>query len=48
MLPNEQQLMLINQGVPHWNEWRERNPNIKPDLQGVRFENLARQKWKYA
>lgn len=39
MLANAQQLKLINQGVPQWNEWRERNPNIRPDLQGVRFEN---------
>ena len=31
-MANVEQLKLIKQGVEKWNQWREQNSNIKPDL----------------
>ncbi|MFL6282927.1 MAG: toll/interleukin-1 receptor domain-containing protein [Pyrinomonadaceae bacterium] len=31
-MANSEHLELINQGVEAWNEWREHNPEIEPDL----------------
>ena len=31
-MANVEQLKLIKQGVERWNQWREQNSNIKPDL----------------
>lgn len=31
-MPNEQHLEILKKGVQAWNEWREKNPEIKPDL----------------
>ena len=34
-MASEEQLQLIRQGVVAWNEWRERNPELIPDLSGA-------------
>ncbi|MDM8552422.1 pentapeptide repeat-containing protein [Desulfobacterales bacterium HSG2] len=31
-MANEEHFRILKQGVEAWNEWRERNPNVKPDL----------------
>ena len=31
-MANVEQLKLIKQGVERWNQWREQNANMKPDL----------------
>jgi len=32
---NEQHFGILNQGVEAWNEWRKKNPEIKPELGGA-------------
>lgn len=32
-MANREHLRLLNQGVKSWNQWRDANPNIRPDLQ---------------
>ena len=36
-------LKIIRQGVDAWNEWRQKNPELKPDLHGanLRGANLS-------
>ena len=34
-MANTEHLMILNQGVNVWNNWRENNPNIYPDLHGT-------------
>lgn len=36
-MANEEHLSLLRQGTAIWNEWRERNPEIKPDLDRADF-----------
>ena len=31
-MANVEQLNLIERGVESWNQWREQNANVKPDL----------------
>ena len=31
-MPNVEHLEMIEKGSNAWNEWREKNPNVKPDL----------------
>ncbi len=31
-MANEEHLKILKQGVEAWNEWREKNPQIIPDL----------------
>ena len=31
-MANEKQLEILNRGVDAWNEWREQNPDVAPDL----------------
>ncbi len=31
-MANRQQLSILKQGVPSWNEWRKKNPDTRPDL----------------
>ncbi len=31
-MANEEHLKILNRGVEAWNEWREKNPQITPDL----------------
>lgn len=36
-MANEEHLEILNQGVEVWNEWREKNKNMKPDLSRARL-----------
>ncbi len=31
-MANEEHLKLIKNGIDNWNEWRQKNPELKPDL----------------
>ena len=31
-MANEEHLKILKQGVEAWNKWREKNPQITPDL----------------
>lgn len=35
-LPNKQHLAILNRGVIAWNRWRERNPEVNPELAGAK------------
>ncbi len=35
MMANQEQLDLLKQGVPQWNEWRKQHPQTQPDLSGA-------------
>ncbi|MBD2186223.1 pentapeptide repeat-containing protein [Aerosakkonema funiforme] len=37
-MANEQQLALLKEGVDVWNEWRQNNPQIRPDLSEAELE----------
>ena len=39
-MPNEKHFEIIKQGVEGWNQWREENPEIEPDLSGVDLSDL--------
>ncbi len=49
-MANEEHLALLKQGVNVWNEWREKNPKIRPDLRGadLRGENPKRENFSGA
>ena len=32
---NREHLKLLTQGAEVWNDWREKNPGVIPDLQGI-------------
>ena len=34
-MANEEHLALLKQGLGTWNEWREKNPEIRPDRRGA-------------
>jgi uncharacterized protein YjbI with pentapeptide repeats len=34
-MANDEHVALLKQGVKAWNEWRDRNPDIRPDLSGA-------------
>jgi uncharacterized protein YjbI with pentapeptide repeats len=34
-MANEEHVALLKQGVAAWNAWRDKNPNIRPDLSGA-------------
>jgi len=34
-MANEEHLQIIRQGVDVWNEWRQKNPELVPDLSGA-------------
>jgi hypothetical protein len=34
-MANEEHVKILKQGVAAWNQWRERNPDIQPDLTGA-------------
>lgn len=36
-MADQEQLAILKQGVTAWNDWRKRNPNIRPDLRGLEF-----------
>ena len=35
-IPNKQHLAILNRGVVAWNRWRERNPEVNPELAGAK------------
>ena len=43
-MANEEQLNLIKQGVEKWNQWRDQNTNIKPDLSQADLREIQLQK----
>ena len=34
-MANPEHLELLKEGVDAWNTWRERNPDVQPDLKGA-------------
>ncbi len=45
-MANPEHIEILKQGVEAWNKWREKNPEIKPDLSGIVIkEVLAEQKY---
>src|SRR5258708_7475832 len=38
-MANDEHVALLKQGVEAWNAWRDKNPNILPDLSGVDLYN---------
>ena len=43
-MTSEEQLSLIKQGAKKWNQWREQNTGIKPDLSGADLREAQLQK----
>ena len=35
-VPNKQHLAILNRGVVAWNRWREKNPEVIPELAGIK------------
>src|SRR5262249_29661082 len=35
LMANDEHVALLKKGVEAWNAWRERNPDIRPDLSGA-------------
>jgi len=33
-MANEEHLQIIRQGVEAWNDWRSKNPQLRPNLNG--------------
>ena len=38
-MANKEHLKILKQGVEAWNEWRKKNPNIRPDLSRADLRN---------
>ena len=49
-MANVEQLSLVKQGVESWNQWREQNTNVKPDLSesDLRQANLQKANLSHA
>jgi uncharacterized protein YjbI with pentapeptide repeats len=41
-MANAEHIAILNKGVVVWNEWREKNPEIKPDLTEIKLNPLKR------
>ncbi|WP_052055921.1 pentapeptide repeat-containing protein [Myxosarcina sp. GI1] len=41
LVPNRQHYRLLKRGAKVWNKWREKNPDIIPQLAGAKLETLA-------
>ncbi len=39
-MANQKQLEILKRGVDFWNQWRQDNPEVKPDLSGVNLRGL--------
>jgi uncharacterized protein YjbI with pentapeptide repeats len=37
-MANQEHLAILKQGIEVWNEWRQKNPKVKPDLSGANLE----------
>jgi hypothetical protein len=33
-MANDEHVAMLKRGVDAWNAWRDKNPNIRPDLSG--------------
>ena len=40
LTPNKKHLKILKQGVIAWNQWREENPDVIPELAGVKLSDL--------
>ena len=40
-MANEEHLKILKQGVDVWNQWREENPDIQPDLSEARLYSMS-------
>jgi TIR domain/Pentapeptide repeats (8 copies) len=40
-MANPEHLAILNRGVERWNEWREKRPDLQPDLRMVDLENTS-------
>ncbi len=40
-MANEEHLAILEQGVEVWNQWREENPEMRPDPSGVNLSGLS-------
>lgn len=40
-MANPEHLKIVKQGVEAWNRWREENPDVKPDLDGARLDEVC-------
>ena len=36
-MANDEHVALLDKGVATWNEWRDKNPDIRPGLSGANF-----------
>ena len=39
-MANQKHVDWLNQGPVAWNEWRRKNPDIKPDLSGTNLRSV--------
>ncbi|MEK7674001.1 MAG: hypothetical protein AAB371_02285 [Patescibacteria group bacterium] len=39
-MANQEHLAILRNGVDVWNEWREKNPDVTPDLSGLKLRNV--------
>jgi uncharacterized protein YjbI with pentapeptide repeats len=37
---DERHFALLNQGIKSWNQWRENNPKVRPDLRGIPMRGM--------
>src|SRR5215468_1990524 len=40
-MPNQEHLDILKQGVDTWNEWRQDNPHIRPNLSGANLYSMS-------
>ena len=40
-MANEEHLRQVKRGVAHWNDWRQNNPEVHPDLKGEQGGSIA-------
>jgi hypothetical protein len=40
-MADEEHLAILKRGVEAWNEWRERHPQVRPDLGGARLNGVT-------
>jgi len=39
-MADESQVAMLKRSVEEWNEWRQQNPKVRPDLTGADLSNL--------
>jgi hypothetical protein len=40
-MADKKQLDILKQGVQVWNQWREKHPDISPDLRGTNLNSAS-------